>query len=294
LERFAIHIERQTAPVRLRKAMPAGTSKPPLFKSGNSKYPSASSGERKVNHSPISILSQIDFNNRPIPLERLETTFREMLDEHGYVLMTNVTEDFDPVRFCHRLGPFIPNYTGAIVGDVRPEPGMDDVYHAGNTRPLTPHTEGYDFQVLPPRYVALWCVFPVTGGGGETTLADTRPWVSAMSPEERDWFSKTEYDWKTTDGVKRMGLDLHTRHPIIEDRGGRIIVRFSCNNLMRGDDDPAVALQRHWQNLFAREHVAIDYARHDMLVWDNWRLLHARNAFRDRGRHLRRIQIGAQ
>src|SRR5687768_5719740 len=111
-----------------------------------------------MSHSPLSILSQVDFNERVIPDEQLERTFHDMLAEHGYVLMTNVPDEFDPVRFCRKLGRFIPNYNGAIVGDVRPEPGMDDVYHAGNTRPLTPHTEGYDFEIVPPRYIALWCV----------------------------------------------------------------------------------------------------------------------------------------
>ncbi|WP_158895681.1 TauD/TfdA family dioxygenase [Amycolatopsis anabasis] len=246
-----------------------------------------------MNHSPLSILSQTDFNQRPIPLERLEQTFRDMLTEHGYVLMTNVPDDFDPVRFCRRLGGFVPNYNGSVVGDVRPEPGMDDVYHAGNTRPLTPHTEGYDFEVLPPRYIALWCVQPITGGGGETTLADTRPWVQAMTDAQREVFEKTEYDWKTTDGVKRLGLDLHTRHPILAENDGTTIVRFSCNNLIRDDEDPAAQLQHEWHQRFDEEHVAIDYGANDMLVWDNWRLLHARNAFRDRGRHLRRIQIAA-
>jgi alpha-ketoglutarate-dependent taurine dioxygenase len=246
-----------------------------------------------VNHSPISILSQTDFNQRPIPLDRLEETFRSMLAEHGYVLMTNVPDDFDPTRFCRRLGAFVPNYNGSVVGDVRPEPGMDDVYHAGNTRPLTPHTEGYDFEVLPPRYIALWCVRPITGGGGETTLADTRSWVQEMSDSQREVFEKTEYDWKTTDGLKRLGLDLHTRHPVLAENDGNTIVRFSCNNLIRDDEDPAAGLQREWHQRFDEEHVAIDYGANDMLVWDNWRLLHARNAFRDRGRHLRRIQIAA-
>ncbi|MEV0976599.1 TauD/TfdA family dioxygenase [Streptomyces sp. NPDC049915] len=136
-------------------------------------------------HSPLSILSQADFNGDPLTDELLMKTFHQLMDEQGYVLMCNVPEAFDPVRFCRNLGRFVPNYTGAVVGDVRPEPGMDDVYHAGNTRPLTPHSEGYDFAVAPPRYIALWCVTPADGPGGETTLADTRPWVEALSAEER-------------------------------------------------------------------------------------------------------------
>jgi alpha-ketoglutarate-dependent taurine dioxygenase len=244
-----------------------------------------------MSHSPLSILSQLDFNEHPIPDDRLEHTFREMLSEHGYVLMTNVPDSFDPVRLCRKLGRFVPNYNGAIVGDVRPEPGMDDVYHAGNTRPLTPHTEGYDFQVVPPRYIALWCVQPATGTGGETTLADTRSWVDELSDDDRQYFEKTEYRWKTTDGVRRLGLDLETEHPILAENDGTTIVRFSCNNLLRDEDDRAVALQEQWHRRFDEEHVAINYDRNDMLVWDNWRLLHARNSFTDRTRHLRRIQI---
>jgi alpha-ketoglutarate-dependent taurine dioxygenase len=240
----------------------------------------------------MSILSQTDFNGRTIPSERLEKTFREMMDEHGYVLMTNVPDTFDPVGFCRNLGPFVPNYSGEVIADVRPQEGMDDVYHSGNTKPLTPHTEGYDFEGLPPRYIALWCVRPATGKGGETTLADTRPWVEELPPEEQNRLKEAAYEWKTTEGVQRLGLDLKTRHPILAQHDGSTIVRFSCNNLLREEDDPAVALQDMWHERFDNEHVAIDYAQDDMLVWDNWRMLHARNAFKDRSRHLRRIQIG--
>lgn len=247
-----------------------------------------------MSHSPLSILSQVDFNERVIPDEQLERTFHDMLAEHGYVLMTNVPDEFDPVRFCRKLGRFIPNYNGAIVGDVRPEPGMDDVYHAGNTRPLTPHTEGYDFEIVPPRYIALWCVHPASGPGGETTLADSRPWIESLSDDDRKYFEHTEYRWKTTDGVRRLGLDLETRHPILEEIDGTMVTRFSCNNLLHEDDERAVELQQHWHGRFDEEHIAIHYDRNDMLVWDNWRLLHARNAFSDRSRHLRRIQIRQQ
>jgi hypothetical protein len=135
-------------------------------------------------------------------------------------------------------------------------------------------------------------VHPAAGAGGETTLADTQPWIKDLADREREHFEKTEYDWKTTEGVQRNGLDLHSRHPILAEHGGTSIVRFSCNNLLCDDDDPAVELQSQWHARFDNEHVAIDYAQNDMLVWDNWRLLHARNAFTDRGRHLRRIQIG--
>jgi alpha-ketoglutarate-dependent taurine dioxygenase len=236
-------------------------------------------------------LSRSDFNGHPLDEGLLWRTFHQLMGEHGYVLLCNVPDDFDYVAFCRQLGGFVPNYSGAVVGDVRPEPGMDDVYHSGNTRPLTPHTEGYDFQVMPPRYIALWCVEPAEGPGGETTLADTAQWVDNLRPEQAERLATTPYRWKTTEGVQRLGLDLKTEHPVLEPHGDATIVRFSCNNLIHEDDDPVSHLQDEWEEKFADEHIAVDYHRNDMLVWDNWRLLHARNAFSDRRRHLRRIQI---
>lgn len=246
-----------------------------------------------MGRAPLSILSVTDFNGRPQSDDLLSKTFHELLETHGYVYLCNVPDSFDPVRFCRSIGSFIPNYNGAVVGDVRPEVGMDDVYHAGNTRPLMPHTEGYDFQIVPPRYIALWCVTPCVGEGGATTLLDAHAFFATQSEDTRVHLADQVYQWKTTDGIRRQGLDLHTRHPVIEDTAQGRIVRFSCNNLIRDDDDPAARVQEAVKEYFTDHHVAVTYERNDMLVWDNWRMLHSRTAFSDRSRHLRRIQIAA-
>ncbi|WP_317698720.1 TauD/TfdA family dioxygenase [Aeromicrobium sp. REDSEA-S32_B7] len=245
-----------------------------------------------MTHCPISILSAVDFNDEVIPRDDLVRTARDMLDEHGYVQLVNVPDDFHYVDFASKFGDFVPNYGGPVVGDVRPEPGMEDVYHAGNTRPLTPHTEGYDFTTPPPRYLMLWCVTPASGEGGETTIGDTKPWIEALDDSDREHLYSTVFHWKTTDGIARKGLDLHTEHPVLEDMGAPTpTVRFSCNNLLHEDDDVAVRLQAEWQRRYADEAVWIRYHRNDVLLWDNWRVLHARNAFSDPQRHLRRLQI---
>jgi len=245
--------------------------------------------------SPISILSAIDFNDEEIPPTNLVEAATALLDEHGYVQFVNVPDGFDYVRFCRRFGAFVPNYGGPVVGDVRPEPGMEDVYHSGNHQPLTPHTEGYDFKKLPPRLIALWCVSPASGDGGETTIADTRPWVEELDEQSRRHLLETTFEWKTTEGVQRQGLDLRTEHPVLEDSDdGRRIVRFSCNNLIHGDDEIALGLQANWQDRYADESVWVRYSQNDILLWDNWRVLHARNAFVDSSRHLRRLQIRSE
>lgn len=241
----------------------------------------------------ISILSLVDFNGRVLDQDLLYRTFGELMGEHGYVYLCNSYAGFDPVAFCRRLGPFVPNYNGAIVSDVRPEPGMDDVYHAGNTRNLVPHTEGYDFEVLPPRYVALWCVTPCISGGGETTLGDAHEFLQTLTETEKKELKERVFDWKAADGLIRLGFDLHTKHPVLEEASGGSIVRFSCINMVHEDDSFAVDLQRRVTEFFSANHVAMAYERGDMLIWDNWRMLHSRNAFTDRTRHLRRIQIAA-
>jgi alpha-ketoglutarate-dependent taurine dioxygenase len=243
--------------------------------------------------SPLSILSLQDFNGAPLDGDLLERTFTSLINEHGYVHMCNIPDEFDHVGFCHKLGVFVPNYSGAIVGDVRPEPGMDDVYHAGNTRDLTPHTEGYDFTIPPPRYIALWCVTPCEGAGGETTLADAYVWLKSLSNTERDILQMRSYEWKTTEGIRRLGLELHAIHPVLEDTSLGMIVRFSCNNVIMNEDDPLIPLQASAKSFFDGNHIAVEYGQNDMLVWDNWRVLHSRNGFADRRRHLRRIQIAA-
>jgi alpha-ketoglutarate-dependent taurine dioxygenase len=243
---------------------------------------------------PISMLSLVDFNGDPLPDDQLRESFDALMAEHGYVQLVNVHHEFDPVAFCRDLGTFVPQYGGLVVGDIRPEPGMEDVYHAGNTQPLFPHTEGYDFAGLPPRYIALWCVAPASGPGGETTLADGYRWIDRLEDDRVSEMSERVYQWKTTDGVMRKGLTLNTEHPLLERTEDGTILRFSTNNLLHDTDDTfAGEVIASGRDFFSDEHIAVNYSEGDMLVWDNWRVMHARNAFNDKRRHLKRIQVGA-
>ena len=241
---------------------------------------------------PTSVLSLTDFNDDPLDEDLTRSVFGTLMALNGYVYLCNVPRRFDHVAFCKELGDFVPQYTGVLIGDLVPEPGMDDVYHSGNTKALLPHTEGYDFARLPPRYVALWCVTPSQGPGGETTLADGYAWVDSLDGTARRQLSRV-FDWKTTEGAERMGLRLATRHPLVEEHEQGRILRFSYNNLVRDADDPVGPVLESGMAFFADTHVGIGYEAGALLVWDNWRMLHARTAFTDRRRHLRRVQIAA-
>jgi alpha-ketoglutarate-dependent taurine dioxygenase len=137
-------------------------------------------------------------------------------------------------------------------------------------------------------------VHPARGGGGETTLADGYEWISALTEEERAMLKEREYKFTSTDQLRSRGVDLSATHPILLEHERTPIVSVSCNYIVRDDSDEFVArILTKLEDFFRKWHVAVDYNLNDMLVLDNWRMLHARNAFTDLGRHLKRIQIAA-
>jgi len=72
-----------------------------------------------------------------------------------------------------------------------------------------------------------------------------------------------------------------------------VLLRFSTLDML-ADDDLSRRWIEHGRAFFEATKTAIKIDRGGLLVWDNWRTLHARNAFSDPRRHLRRILIAHQ
>jgi alpha-ketoglutarate-dependent taurine dioxygenase len=244
--------------------------------------------------SPESVLSCVDMNGDVLADAVLRYSFRQLLGNNGYVHLVNVPESFDHVAFLKETGEFQPTSTGTVIGDVKPEAGMDDVNHGQNRGALTPHTEGYEFRGLPPRYLALWCVTPPSGAGGETTVFDGDRLLAEFTEEERRHLRETVYRWGSTEGLARRGVTPTAEHPVLQAHEDATILRYSSSYLAVPEgDEVARRLVERGKALFADQHIAVRYRARDMLVWDNWRMLHSRNAFEDPARHLKRVQIAA-
>jgi alpha-ketoglutarate-dependent taurine dioxygenase len=170
---------------------------------------------------------------------------------------------------------------------------MDDVYHSNNTRALMPHTEGYEQPGLPPRYVALWCVTPSTGPGGETTLADGYEMLGGLTERDRELLRERRYEWHCSEGLARQGVHLSNSHPVLESYAGVDVLRYSYNNVECVPDGLLIPYLEAGKEFFDREHSSVLMAQDALLIWDNWRMMHSRNAFTDRGRHFKRVLIGA-
>lgn len=235
------------------------------------------------------IVSFEDYEERA---EEITSAYRSALRGVGYVHGVDIPDGFDYPAFLAKFGAFYPGPSGNTIEDVKAEAGMDDVYYGSNRRALLPHTEGYEFTGLPPRYLALWCVTPPAGAGGETTLFDARSVVEEMPAAERQVLERQVFDWVSSEGLRRKGIGQETAHPILETVQGEQLLRFSLNNIVLPAGSARVeSFLERVRREFEAGHVAVSYERNDLLHWDNWRVLHSRTAFEDPQRHLRRIQI---
>lgn len=218
-------------------------------------------------------------------------TIRSTLASAGYAFVRGLPESFEYPAELAGLGPLVPQYGGALVRDVKPDPAVSNaVVSSANMAELTPHTEWYEFPGLPPRYVALRCVHPAEGPGGETTLADGYHLLEDYSMAERERLIIDIRQWRSRPALAREGVHEVAYHPIIEVHDTTVLLRFSTLDML-ADDDLSQRWVSHGRRFFESSKTAIRIERHGLLVWDNWRMLHARNAFTDSRRHLRRVLI---
>ncbi|MEK7620639.1 MAG: TauD/TfdA family dioxygenase [Patescibacteria group bacterium] len=234
----------------------------------------------------------------PEPLTELPTTsqfdhMHALLTATGILFIPNVAESFDYHGFARLFGPIVPQYGGAMEWVVAPDPKFDDHYHSLNTRPLNPHTEFYEAEGIPPRYLMLWCVTPCEEGAGLTTLCDGYAFVQSLSDAEAAYLAQHECEFVSSSGVQVSGLGLTARHPVVERRAGEpMIVRVSFNCMQYQQDSVMVSLMDRFRAFFEAHHQSTGWSQGAILLWDNWRILHSRTAFTDRRRELCRLFLG--
>jgi hypothetical protein len=212
------------------------------------------------------------------------------LAEKGYLHLENIKSPFE---FAQEFGKLQPQYGGKMVWDVKADPKFDDLYHSLNTKKLFPHTECYEFQGRPPRYLVLWCIEPGKDEeGGETTLFDMANHISLNYPEDFvESLKEKKFNFCSSSGVRKSNLGEVALNPFIETEGDHQIHRFSLNNVDLKEEKAVKDFCSDIHDKFEKSKIEIQWKKGGFLIWDNHRMLHSRNEYFDRDRTLQRVWL---
>jgi hypothetical protein len=234
---------------------------------------------------------------------------KAQLDSEGWSVVKNVIESRVSERFFQQLGPFLPQYDGNLRYVVKALPGYEKYQYSQSANSIQPHTEAPGY-TPPPRYLAFHCHQQATCGGGHILLADGYDFIASLDTDLHLLACTKPIHFQTTSsptGEHRKGIE----EPIygIDTASGVKVVRYSYN-VMRynhlhpeiiDEEDEANGLNRdpffeemcnRGIRFFVDTHIRVLTPSNSLLIFDNWRMLHARHAYSDKARHLMRYWIG--
>jgi alpha-ketoglutarate-dependent taurine dioxygenase len=190
--------------------------------------------------------------------------------------------------------------TGTVVWDVRPRPDLPAGQRAGNISVSSGeaclHTDS-TFSARPERWFLLWCVRPAADGGA-SVLVDSAAVVSRMQAgraRRQALDVLMARDVPMWDG--RRVLPVRVLH---REGDGTVKVRYRADLLREGlaragvaEGEPVAAALRTLAAELddAASRLVVPLAADDLLIVDNHRVLHARQAFTDPRRHLLRVRV---
>lgn len=233
--------------------------------------------------------------------------WRGALAEQGWVIVRGVPEAEAAEGLLGELGELLEQYRGTIRHEVRARPGFDDLQYSQSRNGITPHTEAPGLP-SPPRYLALHCHRQARCGGGQTLLADGYGFVDSLGDELGDEARSRPIRFDQVVNSGAAGSEAVAGPIFTEARSGLPgVLRYSYNVLRDNsldapihDDDLDLEGIDPFNAEMCRRGVA--FMRGDgfgalpgdgsLLIFDNWRMLHARDSYRDAERHLTRYWVG--
>ena len=230
--------------------------------------------------------------------------WRGRLATHGWVIVPGVGSREDAEALLGELGELLEQYDGVVRHEVKAQPGFDHLQYTYSRNGITPHTEAPGM-AKPPRYLALHCHRQARCGGGQTLLADGYAFVDSLggqlAAEARE--RPVRFDLVPGAGPDAIAAPIYTK----ATNGTPPVVRYSYSVLR----DNSLAAPTHEDELdlaglepfkaelcrrgveFVRDRGARALAPDGgVMVFDNWRVVHARAGYKDPERHLTRYWVG--
>lgn len=232
----------------------------------------------------------------------------EELLARGWTVLTPDEFANDVVGTLHDFGPIIPQFNGQMAFAITRKPGYEDLPYSQSMNGIGPHTEAPVYGP-PPRYLALHCHQQATCGGGHTGLVDGYEFLAFLErtePELRTWIDETPVEFVAT-AKPGEAAQRRVKEYILTPTEAGDIFRFSYNQFHYGDVNPSKedlqqSLVANSSSPLARFAVLGEeyFVQHNtpvlipddcMLIWDNWRMIHARSRYTDPARNLTRYWL---
>ena len=226
---------------------------------------------------------------------------KELVEENRVVTLRSFSQlagdDFP--NFCKNLGP-IQEWDFGKVNNLRVDSNAKNYLYTNHEVPF--HWDGA-FVSHAPHYIIFHCdVAPPVGSGGETLFCDTTRVLNRASAAELDRWKKMKITY-TTEKVVHYGgtftspvicnhrindtdvlryaepvTDLNPVSLVIDGLSGMSSSEF-IDDMHARINDPSCCYEHRWLT-------------GDVVIADNFTLLHARNGFKDGVvRHIRRVNV---
>ena len=224
------------------------------------------------------------------------------MTKHKFILFKNfsIPTKTALAQFSKNLGPLLSWEFGHIM-EMKPNPFTKNYLFTQGAVPF--HLDGAFYQA--PHYLIFHCVAaPETGCGGETIFCNTEMlYRDATATEKMHWkkLSLTYRTEKLAHYGGNVSVPLIYQHPVTRKKTIRFAEPVSKEMLnpvsvhVNELDEPQSNYfigefsKKCYQDAYCYTHL---WQENDILIADNFSLLHARTAFTKASqRHLRRIQV---
>ncbi|MDJ1170985.1 TauD/TfdA family dioxygenase [Roseofilum sp. BLCC_M154] len=220
------------------------------------------------------------------------------LHQNGWVFLSHVHPDIwqTVAKQIAKCQPMTQE-NGQTIYDVKANSSKQNRSDSQSQNPLRPHTDGSDL-LVPPNYLALYCLKPDQFGGGYTTLADGQELLRHLTETDQQKMLSNPYPFFSKDGKQQI------LRPILSLNQNQPLFRFSYNTLVYGTPSPEMtqttpSVRDSWLldichkivNWFDNNHESIRIPQNGLLIFNNHRMLHSRTAYWDAERHLQRLWL---
>jgi hypothetical protein len=238
-------------------------------------------------------------NQQPHPMEQY--VLRE-LTEKGYALLKDFPEN-EIYPLLQSIGKIFIQESG-MQHAVKYEDGFDDYRYSKSLNEIGPHTE-FPFYDTPPRIQILHCLQQANCGGGQTYLCSIKGFIDGLTDDQLEILSSAFIDFSANKDIAALKA-RSAKYPIFQRTTDSFIFRFSHNLLYYGDINAKISNEGQLSDTISRDireivkacltyvennRVECDLQKNNLLLWNNHSVLHWRNSYRDKGRHLVRYLL---